>query len=785
MNLLPTAILAALPLAAAAFSPRVLLSVDPAEVFVTESAEVTVGILSERRFQVAPRIGADFIPQGSRLEMTCERTTLGGTNAWLYAVKVPVRTERPGRMSLGPVSVSLPERFGFFGMLTRGQELRSGTVSLGVLAPPEAGRPGSYCGALSKGFSAAASVDSNVCTAGDPLLLTLELSGATDVSMVYPPRTLAEAFRDTPFRIDLASRRTDSDGDRKRFSWRLRALRAGTAEIPPLEAAFFDIPSRSYRTVRTPPIPVQVNAGAQAALAASDDGEDDGFPMPDGLELSFAMEDFTLRHAVSLACRAEDEAGFAAAAERYAAFVDAPGRGGESMAVHLSNLGSLLVMAGKPREALAAYGRAERVSGATPATERGMRAALARLRNDPAAELPLPRILFPFWFRLSLAGRILSACGALLALAGLFWLSVRAGRRLSAIAVAIAIAQGASAFPFGGNSPFAGLFDDMFQKRRMDDGACPIAAKASFAASECMVGEPVDLVVELRPGQVRVDPGSVRIGVEIAGERVVGKGARDPKSGAFVIPVTFLSAATNSAEVSVSGTYSGTYCVTNGNMISSGRVVNQQFSLSARTPGVAVRPLPADGRPDDFSGAVGASFRLSQSASPSRVRPGDLVTVEYRLDFDGYCPSNAVLRVGGGDGSAFRAYGAREASRSPGSVVWRQMLVPLTSSATNTPSASFGYFNLKSGRYERVAAPPAALSYVSSEAAPTESARVAVDSAPAAGGAAPAAAAVLRFAPSDRSPVVAELPPGTEARETERRGGWRRIQSARGAGWTR
>ncbi len=789
--------LAALPIVATAFTPQVRLSVEPDDVVLTESAEATVSIFTQRRFPHTPSIGADFIPQGERLAMTCERSSLDGTNAWLYTVKVPLKAEKAGTMAIGPVSISVPIRTGMFGFVTQTADYRSGIARLNVVSPPEDGRPKSYCGALSREFGVSASLDANVCTAGDPLLLTLEVTGATDPSMVYPPKSLAAAFRGTPFRIDLASRKADADENSKRFTWRVRALKAGTVEFPSIEVSFFDIASRSYRTAGTAPIPVQVKAGAQVALETADDGGQDGFPMPDGLDIPFEVRNFTLRHALALACRAEDEPEFAAAAERYAAFVDMLDRDGSGAmsydsgfkAVHLSNLGSLYVMAGRQREALSAYGRAERISGATAATERGMRAAIARLRDDPRADLPLPRIMFPFWYRLSMTGRILFSGCAFLALAGLFWVALKAGRRLSAIAVAIGIANAANASLFGGRNPFAGFFDDMPMMPAMREGACPIGAKAGFASREVMVGESVDLVLTLDPGSVKIDPRSVKVQPKISGNCTTGKFLGDAQN-VFRLPVTFLEAATNGAELAVSGVYSGTYCITNGNMISSGRVVNQPFRIDVTAASVSVRPLPQEGRPAEFSGAIGRSFRLRQGAAPSMVHPGDLVTVEYRLDFDGYCPSNATVRVDGASES-FKAYGVKEESRDPRSVVWRQMLVPRTSEATNTPCASFSYFNLKTRRYERVTAPSVALSYVSSEAASTENTMVAIDTA-SASAASPSgvdrqavASYALRFAPSERSPVVLVLPSDCKVRETSQYNGWRRLESGQGAGWVK
>lgn len=797
MNHLMSILLAALPVVAAAFSPQVRLSVEPNDVVITESAEATVSIFTPRRFRNAPSISADFIPQGERLSMSCVQSSLNGTNVWLYTVKIPVKADKAGMMAIGPVSISVPIRTDFFGFVAQTADYRSGIARLNVVSPPEEGRPKSYCGAVSRNFRVSAELDTNVCTSGDPLLFTLEVTGATDLSMVYPPESLAAAFRGTPFRIDLASRKTDSDDNAKRFVWRVRALKAGTVEFPSIAVSFFDIASRSYRTISTEPIPVQVKAGVQVALETVDDGERDGFPMPDGLELPFKVSNFTLRHALALALKAESEPEFAAAAERYASFVDMLDRdmtGDMSYdlgfkAVHLSNLGSLYVMAGRQRDAISAYGRAERVSGATSATERGLRAAIARLRNDPRADLPLPRIMFPFWYRMSLTARIISSVCASLALACLFWVALKAGRRLSIIVLAIGVASAANASLFGGRNPFAGFFDDMQMMPTMREGACPISATAGFASREVMVGESVDLVVTLDPGSVKVDPWSIKVQPKVSGNCIAGKFMSDTQN-VFRMPVTFLEAATNGAVLAVSGVYSGTYCITNGNMISSGRVVNQPFKIDVSAASVAVRPLPQEGRPVEFSGAIGRSFRLRQAATPSKVHPGDLVTVEYRLDFDGYCPSNAMVRVDGVS-ERFKAYDVKEESRSPNSVVWRQMLVPHTSEATNTPCASFSYFNLKTRRYERVTAPSATLSYVSSEMASTENTKVAIDtpSASAAssseGDGQPQASYALRFAPSEKSPVVVVLPSGCKVRETSLYNGWRRLESSQGSGWVK
>jgi hypothetical protein len=255
------------------------------------------------------------------------------------------------------------------------------------------------------------------------------------------------------------------------------------------------------------------------------------------------------------------------------------------------------------------------------------------------------------------------------------------------------------------------------------------------------------------------------------------------------MPAVFLDSGTNRVKLVLGGTYSGSYCITNGNHITSCRVMNQSFRIEIDPEPVVVKPLPAEGRHLDFTGAVGRKFGLTQKLTPDSVRPGDLVTAEYRLDYDGWFPSNTVPRIDNLS-REFKSYGIKEVSRTPGSVVWQQVLVPRTVAATNSALVSLSCYNVCTRRYERVIAKPAKLVFVSQEASPTENTSVLVttpSSAPAAAasGAGNAQPVRLRFAPSDSSPVVFTLPAGAEFRETGTRNGWRRLESARGAGWTR
>ena len=195
------------------------------------------------------------------------------------------------------------------------------------------------------------------------------------------------------------------------------------------------------------------------------------------------------------------------------------------------------------------------------------------------------------------------------------------------------------------------------------------------------------------------------------------------------------------------------------------------------------------GRPANFSGAVGQRFEMKQKLDRDQVRPNDLVTATYTLTFNGYCPSNIYPNVEHLS-KEFKAYEPKEIERTDRRVVWTQMLVPRTAQATNTALVSVHYYNPHTQRYEVARAYPLKLTFVSTEAASTENTSVSVNdavekqkSSADEDGDPATRPVVLRFAPSDASPVIAKLPPGTPVKELATWNGWRRLETPRAIGW--
>ena len=196
---------------------------------------------------------------------------------WRLEIAVaPWRATAPGTVRLDPVTVEVPLITG----VRRGRDrfnravdapvlsnvvLRTAPLTLTVAEPPAAGRPASWCGAIASNLTVSATLDAKVCTAGDPLTFTLEIAGAANPSSVYPP-DFSNAFTGSIFRLDAASLKTETLSASRRFSWRIRSVKAGTVEFPSLSVSYYDLDRRAYVTRTTESIPVQVKAGLQVVL---------------------------------------------------------------------------------------------------------------------------------------------------------------------------------------------------------------------------------------------------------------------------------------------------------------------------------------------------------------------------------------------------------------------------------------------------------------------------------------------------------------------------------------
>jgi len=126
-----------------------------------------------------------------------------------------------------------------------------------------------------------------------------------------------------------------------------------------------------------------------------------------------------------------------------------------------------------------------------------------------------------------------------------------------------------------------------------------------------------------------------------------------------------------------------------------------------RTDPIAVEilPLPAEGRPPDFGGAVG-SYRLRASFEPDSVEALEPVTLRIRLSGDGNIRTVPVPRTP--DLAEFKVYESGSSTNMStdngvvgGSRIFEFVLVPQTAGTKTVPALSMSYFDPSSKTYKR------------------------------------------------------------------------------------
>ena len=237
-----------------------------------------------------------FEPRPIPFRLPVKRMTYNGKPFWEYGFTLDYTARAEGDYTFGPVTLK--------GAIikdgdARGQAVMDEVFTVGpavtvrVVPPPETGRPDWFVGSVGRGLRTVASLDTAVCKVGDPLTLTLEITGQISVANLRPPLLGLLPGMTDDFRLYSEPFATETLADGKRFRYRIRPLKSGTLEFPALPVAYFDTEQMAYVTVYTQPLPVQAQATTQIA-AVSNDGAPAGETQaltaagrqPDGILLS-------------------------------------------------------------------------------------------------------------------------------------------------------------------------------------------------------------------------------------------------------------------------------------------------------------------------------------------------------------------------------------------------------------------------------------------------------------------------------------------------------------------
>jgi hypothetical protein len=140
----------------------------------------------------------------------------------------------------------------------------------------------------------------------------------------------------------------------------------------------------------------------------------------------------------------------------------------------------------------------------------------------------------------------------------------------------------------------------------------------------------------------------------------------------------------------------------------------ERFALASRADTLEVRPIPDEGRPPAFSGAIGSGLRLERRVAPAAARVGEAVAVELALSGTGNTalwPAPAVAWP-----RSVRAYADRvdeQVTSTDGLVggikTFRFLAVPDSAGGMLLPAVEYAYYDLAAGRYETIALPAASV----------------------------------------------------------------------------
>lgn len=205
-------------------------------------------------------------PRPTRFRLEPRDDTIGGRPARLYSLSLAYTPRQEGDYTFGPLTFKGPVATAVSGdgqAVVREVFTVGPAVTVRVVPPPEAGRPEWFLGSVGSNAAVRAALDTSICKVGDPLLLALDVTGNLSLGNMRPPQLNLQPELTADFRIYDENVETTAIPGGKRFRYRIRPLREGTLELPPIKVAWFDTASRAYRTATSDPLPVQARPNTQ------------------------------------------------------------------------------------------------------------------------------------------------------------------------------------------------------------------------------------------------------------------------------------------------------------------------------------------------------------------------------------------------------------------------------------------------------------------------------------------------------------------------------------------
>ncbi len=127
-----------------------------------------------------------------------------------------------------------------------------------------------------------------------------------------------------------------------------------------------------------------------------------------------------------------------------------------------------------------------------------------------------------------------------------------------------------------------------------------------------------------------------------------------------------------------------------------GRYEAYPLELKSTELPITVLPLPQEGKPEGFDGALG-NFQLNIEATPLEVKAGDPITLKMTIKGEGSFDSVKAPKLQSKDG--FKVYDP-QVKQNENEKIFEQVIIPDSEKITHIPQINFSFFNTKTGQYE-------------------------------------------------------------------------------------
>jgi hypothetical protein len=177
---------------------------------------------------------------------------------WRYDFPRTFTAKRTGAFRFGPVSLegTFGTRLDPMGELSGDEIYAVGrALDITVRDVPEKDRPDTYIGAVGK-FTVAAEMVPTQAKVGDPMTLTLSLSGRGSLQSAMAPNLAKIPGVAERFKIYEATQQVKDNVCR--FTYSMRPQVEGNEPFPAVAIAYFDADAEKYVPIQSDPIPLQV-----------------------------------------------------------------------------------------------------------------------------------------------------------------------------------------------------------------------------------------------------------------------------------------------------------------------------------------------------------------------------------------------------------------------------------------------------------------------------------------------------------------------------------------------